>query len=281
MKTADLVERFLRQRRSLGRRPKTVANYRYILEALAREVRRMPEDPEPIEQFLGGLSLAPESRYDFWRVLRTFFGWCAARHGTANPMEEIPAPQRDRGYPRSLTESQVQRVFQSCLDKTDLGLVALALDTGARVGEISGAGKGDIGTSTVHLDGKTGRREVPISQEVRRLLLALGDGDRLWVGRKGPLTRSGVELRFRRVLARAGISPPKAGPHVLRHTFGRLYIKNGGNVVHLQRILGHASIETTMIYVQMQTADLVQAHRDVSPVRAMWALPLAELTPQR
>jgi site-specific recombinase XerD len=67
----------------------------------------------------------------------------------------------------------------------------------------------------------------------------------------------------RRVLRRAGIA---GGPHLLRHTFGRLYITAGGDVFSLQRILGHSQIATTRRYVDLDLRDVQNQHAKFSPV---------------
>ncbi len=54
--------------------------------------------------------------------------------------------------------------------------------------------------------------------------------------------------------------------HLLRHSFGPLFIRNGGNVADLQRIMGHAAITTTMLYVHSQASDFVMAHNTLSPL---------------
>jgi len=54
--------------------------------------------------------------------------------------------------------------------------------------------------------------------------------------------------------------------HLLRHTFGTLFIRNGGNVADLQRIMGHRAITTTMLYVHSQASDFVLAHNTLSPL---------------
>lgn len=50
----------------------------------------------------------------------------------------------------------------------------------------------------------------------------------------------------------------------MRHTFATEYLKRGGSVAYLQRILGHSSITTTMAYVHLQTADLQSVHERMS-----------------
>ncbi|MEX1156998.1 MAG: tyrosine-type recombinase/integrase, partial [Chloroflexota bacterium] len=60
----------------------------------------------------------------------------------------------------------------------------------------------------------------------------------------------------------------RCSPHVLRHTFARTFLTNGGDVFSLQRILGHspASLEITRRYVHLLDDDLRATHRRASPV---------------
>ncbi|HDU2405131.1 TPA: tyrosine-type recombinase/integrase, partial [Klebsiella pneumoniae] len=54
---------------------------------------------------------------------------------------------------------------------------------------------------------------------------------------------------FRSALERTGIElPPGQLTHVLRHTFASHFMMNGGNILVLQRVLGHTDIKMTMRY---------------------------------
>jgi integrase/recombinase XerD len=52
------------------------------------------------------------------------------------------------------------------------------------------------------------------------------------------------------------IAAPHIRFHLLRHTFATEYIRTGGSIAMLPKILGHSSISTTMIYEHLQTDDL-------------------------
>ena len=81
------------------------------------------------------------------------------------------------------------------------------------------------------------------------------------IGKQGkPLTHYGVKEVFLRLFEKAGIGGKKAGPYAIRHTFATWYLRNGGGVRQLQEILGHQSIETTMIYVHLADLFLVGGH---------------------
>ena len=81
------------------------------------------------------------------------------------------------------------------------------------------------------------------------------------------LTAHGIRQFFRRLAARGALST-RCSPHVLRHTFARSFLQNGGDVFSLQRILGHspASLQVTRRYVDLLDDDLRSVHRNASPV---------------
>ncbi|WP_411198411.1 tyrosine-type recombinase/integrase [Thalassolituus sp.] len=57
---------------------------------------------------------------------------------------------------------------------------------------------------------------------------------------------------FRRALDQSGIQLPKGqAAHVLRHSFASHFMMNGGNILTLQKILGHSSITVTMRYAHL------------------------------
>ena len=82
-----------------------------------------------------------------------------------------------------------------------------------------------------------------------------------------PLTRWGIQKIVRRVAQRAGLQT-RCSPHILRHTFARAFLTNGGDVFSLQRILGHspASLDITQRYVELLDEDLREVHRRASPM---------------
>jgi integrase len=71
---------------------------------------------------------------------------------------------------------------------------------------------------------------------------------------------------FRSAMKRTGLSIPRGQmAHILRHTFASHFIMNGGNLVALQKILGHSSLNVTMKYSHLSPDYLKQAV-DLNPV---------------
>ena len=83
-------------------------------------------------------------------------------------------------------------------------------------------------------------------------------------------SRSGdafVSGSVRRVLQRAGDRAGVTGatPHRFRHTYAINFLRNGGNVLELQALLGHSSMEMVRRYARVAELDLAAAQRRASP----------------
>jgi site-specific recombinase XerD len=114
------------------------------------------------------------------------------------------------------------------------------------------------------------QRIVPISFKMRRLLyrwLLKHEFPLVFATRDGArLGRRNLLRDFKRLAKRLGISGVRVSFHTLRHTFAVNYIRQGGDVFRLQRILGHSTLEMTRRYVNLQTEDLQTVHNRLSVV---------------
>jgi site-specific recombinase XerD len=271
MKTRDLVAAFLNAGRARGLSPKTIQWYEILLRRFCREYLRLPKKIEAVEQFLAGLQVGDESRYDYFRALKVFYSWCEKRYGVANPMRDAAPPKRRRKLPRTLSSIEISCVFLLKLSPRDLALVSLLLDTGVRIGEAVRLQVQDLGADTIMVDGKTGPREAPISPEVRSLLLDIAGERWIFPGYGSHITETQGYRIVHRALLASELTGRKLGPHLLRHTFGRHFIMAGGDAFSLQRILGHTDIQTTRIYVELNTQDIIRQHHKFTPIRAALA----------
>ncbi len=268
LRTWIVAASFVEYQRLRSLSPRTVEFYQWGLNHLVKFHAELPVHHRELIPILAQPQLGRESRHDLARVLKKFFKWAATEYAVPNPtmgMERLP---RRKVLPRVFSHAEVDAVLASCLSARDRGLVALVLDTGVRVAEIAGMTKSDLDSSLLRVNGKIGRRQVPISPELTILLMSLGDDNFFWTGPGGhPLTYWGVKNAFRRVFQRAGLKGPKLGPHTLRHTFATEYCRAGGNVRVLQSIMGHESLSTTMIYVHSAGLAVSQDHARCSPLR--------------
>lgn len=191
-----------------------------------------------------------------FRILRTFFRWLE-REGLifANPMQRVERPKRERRLIRPFSPEQLRALLGAINSRTSLGVRGFALcvllaDTGLRVSEALSLSCQDLdfGEGQARVLGK-GRRErvVPLGQTVKRALLdwlkvrgEIPGMDRVFCNRFGrPLNKRTVCDAFHRYGRKAGIEGVRCSPHTLRHTFAVSYLRNGGDVLTLQKILGH------------------------------------------
>ncbi len=153
-------------------------------------------------------------------------------------------------------------------------LVLLLLDTGCRITEALTLHMRDVDMDNmlITLDGK-GRKQrvVPFSFELRKALHRFTvdfhhkPDSLLFATRPGTRVRRMTALRGVKILCRQlGFEPPARTLHAFRHTFAVNYLRRGGSVFHLQKVLGHSTLEMTRRYANLVTADLQAVHERVS-----------------
>ena len=271
MKTELVIREFLDSRISANLSPATISWYKDRLYPLTKSCPDLPRRPEPIERFLATIQGSPETKYDVYRALKTFFKFMCSRRKLPNPMDDIRAPRRPKTLMPTLEVSELIDLLNSADSPRDRAVITLLVDCGVRASEVCSLLKHNIKQETIIVHGKVGWREVPISEETKRLLLqvaALSSDDYVFHGQKGLMTRHLIYAIVRRTLEKAGIKGPKLGPHRLRHAFGKNFLVQGGDLRSLQEIMGHADIETTQKYASLNLTDIVKKHQKFSPLKA-------------
>ena len=145
-------------------------------------------------------------------------------------MRNMTPPQIPDNPPPVLTDDQIRALFKTCKgpsfeDRRDTAIIALFLDAGLRLGELTGITVPDIDTETMTLTvlGKGQRlRTVAINrvamQAVDRYIRARRShpqaqvADALWLGNRGPMTGSGIRQMLERRGPEAGISRTAPAP---------------------------------------------------------------------
>jgi len=134
----------------------------------------------------------------------------------------------------------------------------IALETGARWGEASNVTPGQIKNGVLGLPSKHTKnkkpRYIPISDDLAQLI-------------KDNAPLPDATSTFRRSIDACGIDLPDGQmTHVLRHTFASHFVANGGNIVALQKILDHCSLNVTMRYAHLSP----EHFKDVLKYKPMW-----------
>ena len=180
-----------------------------------------------------------------------------AWHGE-NPISSIRQIKTDQTELQFLSLEYVKKLLDECQKSTNnhaYPVALLCLATGARWDEAESLPRHAVYGGKVHYHKtKNGlSRSVPISPEVESIVLASG----LPSGRLFMSCRSA----FRSAYERCGFDTPRQLTHILRHTFASHFMMAGGDILTLQRILGHSSIQVTMRYAHLSPTHLMAAVR--------------------
>lgn len=278
MKTVQCIEMFIATKRARGLSERTIEFYSSNLHRFAQVHPELPGDAFMIESFIGAIPGTQETRHAYYRCLRALYNYLLKRHLIeTNPMILVEAPRLPRKVMPTLESLDINLVLIFLVTKSvrDRALITLLLDTGIRSGEAVNLRVSDVHDGYVLVTGKTGQRKVPISEATQQSLDNLIDmfdsSSYVFMGQHGRLTRSGVYRIVRQAMRQIGANGHKLGAHRLRHSFGRHYLVNGGDVRSLQLILGHSNITTTEKYASLADSEVAEKHRQFSPLRRVYA----------
>lgn len=222
-------------------------------------------------------------------ALKSFFRWLADEGKLlADPAAAVRLPKARRRLPQGLlTPKEAIRLLDSVPTATPLGLRDRAIlevfyATGVRNAELRALQLTDFDTpaETLMVSGGKGNKDrvVPLgpmaTAAVREYIITARPAlvrDRattvLFVTKNGRALDGKLVITIvRRHLKRAGITKPIL-PHRLRHACATHMLRGGADIRHIQRLLGHASLQTTQIYTHVEIGDLKAVHRRFHPRR--------------
>lgn len=290
----EAFEAFGRRLAAEGRSENTISAYMrdlsYLSEALLRgHPGIVPEEVTSpmIDEALtspqvttsaGGGVRSPASLHRFKAAVRSFFTW-AERNGIVreNPAGSLTLRRLPRTPPKFLTEAEKRRLLKelrgraSSLAIRDRVIIEVFLGTGIRLQELV-----DLDIEDVDLDAKhlrvLAKGSVPqvkfLKSTLRSLLRSYlverrrrGDGEcrALFLSNRGErLCERQVARRLEYWLKAAGIDK-KLSPHALRHTFATHLYSRTGDILVVQRALGHRDLSTTQVYTHLVDGALEDA----------------------
>jgi site-specific recombinase XerD len=173
-----------------------------------------------------------------------------------NPLAKVKPLKFQERQLSYLTIKQIPQLL-TALDASRSRCVRLVtevcLATGARWSEAQGLVRDRVRNQTVTFTNTKSKRlrVIPVSEELEKRLVT-------YLDEHGRFTECG--RAFRIAIGHSGITLPRGQcSHVLRHTFASHFMMNGGNILTLKEILGHASLTMTMRYAHLSPAHLRDA----------------------
>ncbi len=281
---ADLAEAFLLGKAVAGCSERTTGVYRWWLDRLRADVGDdlSALNTGTVTGFFAHLrerSPSASTLHQAYRSLKTFTRWLVA----TGALDRTPLAGLTIRTPHTLpqvpTEDELRAALASCpatlVGARTRALILVMADAGLRAGEVvrllvehltpadrslfirSGKGQKDrvsfVGATTV----RALREYLAMRPQVSR-------EDWLFTDARGrPLTVRYLIHLLHRLSARAGLPPHRRlHPHLLRHFAATSWLRNGVGLDQVRRLLGHASLHTTLRYSSLVAADLQQAHKD-------------------
>jgi len=285
--------------------PHTIADYsntfRKLTAFLESDLPANEITTGTIEAFLAAQKgLKKKTLLNYHTGLSALWQWGESRGIVVrNIIRDITPPKPEIMEIQPFTEEDIKLIFAS-LSKTkpyytagrreaqntlhfadrSRAMILLMLDTGVRVSELCDLKVKDVDlrNKQVTVFGKGSKeRSIPISPRTAQSLWRYftSKPDQLVFmpafstdqGLK--LDRANVLKQCKRIGERAGVQD--CHPHRFRHTFAIQYLRNGGDIYTLQKILGHSTLDMVKRYLMIAQTDLTAAHRVASPV-TRWGL---------
>lgn len=266
----------------------TLAAYRGDLEQYGRwldqQGRKLTSaDRILLQAYLGSrleMGRSQRSTARFMSSARSFYRYLL-REGliAEDPTLQVASPKLGRPLPKSLSETDVERLLNAplldnCLEFRDRVMLEVLYACGLRVSELTSLTlvQLSLNQGVVRVFGKGSKeRLVPFGEEAldwlrqylqgpRRELLKNLTSDVLFPSRRGgQMTRQAFWYRIKIYAQRADIDKPLS-PHTLRHAFATHLLNHGADLRVVQLLLGHSDLTTTQIYTHVARQRMQELH---------------------
>lgn len=208
--------------------------------------------------------------------------------------EWIQRPARSRSLPRTLGKNDLQKVRLAAIRSEDpiaFPVITMMLDTGLRCSEICNLDLDDVDLedlSALVIGGKGEKDRTVLFTNATldaldawrpirnaRLKNCTREKDQrslFFSSRSRRLNPRSVQKLLDRIADASDIPRTRLSPHVLRHSFATGLLERGADLVTIQRLLGHANISTTRVYLEIGDQTLREIYH-----RAQSSISIAEL----
>lgn len=229
------------------------------------------------------------------RALSSFYGWMLNNeHITKNPMNKVEIMKYSKPKKKAFSDMEVEKLRDSCITERESMIVEVLLSTWCRVSELCGIRIEEIETDKVIVHGKgekdrtvflNAKAQMAIKKYLEKRndtnpyllprskaagdIVAFAKGKKKkymnrWyesedmIDREKCCDKGTVESIVRNLGKRAGVK--NTHPHRFRRTGATFALKAGMPFMTVSKLLGHANIAVTQVYLDINDEDLENEH---------------------
>lgn len=205
-------------------------------------------------------------------IICSYFNWMASEeYIIRNPAVNIPKIKYERKHKRAMSQLDLEKIRSACQSVREKAIIEVLYSTGCRVTELERLNIQDVDfeKKEVYVFGKgdkhrTGYLNAKAEVALKNYLKTrTDDNPALFVYDRKPygrLKKSGIEFVIRKIMERVTDVTTHVTPHVFRHTTATTALNRGMSVVEVSKILGHARLETTMEYIDVNMDSIKTKH---------------------
>ncbi|MBT4334601.1 tyrosine-type recombinase/integrase [archaeon] len=247
-----------------GLSPRTIKTYKYCVEQFFK--KNKDKDPRQItkkdvREFLDDLieKDKPGNTINVYNnSLKFFFEECLGKRMKLN----IKYSKKPRRLPTVLTQQEIKLLINSIENEKHKLMIQLLYSSGMRVSELTNLKVQDIEGNYGWVREGKGMKDRPfiladkISNKIKDICNNKKSEEYIFQSYKGKMSTRTIQVIIKKATKKARITK-NVHPHTLRHSFATHLIENGYAVSEVQSLLGHASLDTTMIYVHLARPNLI------------------------
>ncbi len=297
--TEYLINRFLVAKKVKGCTDNTIRLYRANLRRGFDSIGKTPTqcDHTDIQGMIAKLIIKGRSKayqQNMQRTFSSFYEYLTREEIIhKNPMLKVDSIKAKAPKKKAFTEMEVEKIRAACRNKRETCLIEVLLSTCCRIFEVAKLTIDECRNSEIQIIGKGEKpRTVYLNARAQLAIQAylaerkdrnpylfpisinvgkqVGEaralkGQHMWytyssnVAPDGHQDKSSLEATIRAIGKLAGVKECHA--HRFRRTSATMALKRGMNVVYVQKMLGHSSLDTTQRYLDISDDELTVAHR--------------------
>lgn len=228
------------------------------------------------------------------RILSSFFNWCRdEEYVTKSPISRMSKIKTPKKQKPAFTEMEIEQLRAACKNAKETAVIETLLSTGCRISELVDIKADVAGSESTVIFGK-GQKERTVyfnakaQIAIQRYMSERSDNNPFlfprranadisnrkggytkgewymnpyFVAEDGHIDKGSIEQMVRQIGERAGLPYGTVYPHKFRRTCATLALRRGMPVVQVSKMLGHASLEVTQIYLDVADDEVAQAHK--------------------